>query len=341
MVKKFLFLFILFINCIIGQNKNIFYVASWNVENLFDTLDDKTKDDNEFLPESDKNWNHEKYNLKINNLTKVISDMNDKQGPDLLGLIEVENINVVEDLLKNLNKANDKSYKIVHIESLDPRGIDNALIYNSDIFEVIKTTPLRIQLETENTETRYILKIELAIKKTEDSNSLIVYVNHWPSRRGGEDVSEKNRISAAKTLIEDIEKLAKLNPYILIFGDFNDEPENASIKSILGAKGFDDLTNKEINLLNLASEKKKNGEGTFYYKGNWNMLDQMIISKNLVDGKIIGYVPESFEIFKPEYMVTKEGFYKGSSIPTYGGKKYLGGYSDHFPIVAKFYFISK
>ncbi len=341
MVKKILILAILFLNCALAQNKTTFYVGSWNVENLFDTLDNPTKDDNEFLPESEKKWNADKYNSKLKNLAQVINEMNNKQGPDMLGLIEVENIYVVNDLLKSIKSFNLKEYKIAHVESLDPRGIDNALLYNSLMFELLETTPIRIQLETENAETRYILKLEFVIKNLKKKNKLIIYVNHWPSRRGGEDTSEKNRIAAAQTLISDIDRLDKKNANIIIFGDFNDEPSNKSLYEVLNAKKLDKIKNEEVKLFNLAIEKKELGEGTYYYRGTWNMLDQMIISKNLLSEKKVGYIPNSFEIIRPEFMITKEGNFKGSSIPTYGGKKYLGGYSDHFPIGAKFYINTK
>jgi predicted extracellular nuclease len=338
MAKKILFLVLLFLNCIAAQNEKTFYVASWNVENLFDTLDDKEKDDNEFLPSSEKEWNSEKYGIKIKNLTQVICDMNEKKGPDILGLVEIENYMVLEDLVKSIKIINSKEYKIVHVESLDPRGIDNALLYNSSVFDVEKVTPIKIDLESDHSNTRFILKVELKIKEKKKKSNLIVYVNHWPSRRGGEDTSEKNRIAAANTLLTDISKLKSAKANIIIIGDFNDEPINKSIIDVLNAKDINELQNKNITLFNLAKAKKDLGEGTFYYRGAWNMLDQMILSKNLLSDKKIGYVANSFEIFRPEYMVTPDGKYKGATIPTYGGKKYLGGYSDHFPIGAKFYY---
>ncbi|HPN37904.1 MAG TPA: hypothetical protein PL041_05830 [Melioribacteraceae bacterium] len=340
MANKILLLTFLFLNCALAQIEKSFYVASWNVENLFDTLDCPDKDDSEFLPSSEKKWNTEKYKQKLTNLAKVINDMNDNNGPDILGLVETENINVVNDLINVINLSNNKNYKVVHIESPDPRGIDNALIFNSDFFNLIDSKPLHVYLDSSHSETRYILKVELQL--TNGNNEKIkVFVNHWPSRRGGEDSSEKFRITAAKVLEKEINLSDCSIDNIIIVGDFNDEPNNNSIKEILNAKSLKELCENPGCLFNLSTEKKENGEGTYYYRGNWNMLDQMIISRSLLKKGKIQYNLNSFEIIKPLYMITKEGRYEGSTIPTFGGKKYLGGYSDHFPIGAKFSLISE
>ncbi len=333
MIKKLiLVLFVFYININYAQQDKIIYVASWNVENLFDTLDNPQKDDSEFLPNSESNWNTEKYIHKIKNLAKVINDMNDQKGPDILGLIEIENLNVLSDLVNNLNKK----YGIAHIESLDPRGIDNALIYDTNLFNLKQLKPLHIKLDSLHSETRYILKVELEFIQFKPKKEITIYVNHWPSRRGGEDASERYRLEAAKTLLNELNNSEYNN--LIIIGDFNDEPSNKSILEILNAKDITNYNNKNIKLLNLSYNLKEQGEGTYLYRGAWNMIDQMIISKDLYNSSnnYISYVENSFGIFKPDYMITKEGKYKGSSIPSFGGKKYLGGFSDHYPIFAKF-----
>ena len=340
MLKKVVFLTLVLCATIFAQNKQNFYLASWNVENLFDIYDDPQKDDQEFLPESDKKWDSSKYQTKLENLAKVINGMNNNNGPDILGLVEVENKSVLDDLKNTIEKNSHKKYQIVHIESLDERGIDNALFFNDSLFEFKELVPLRVVFSKEKFDTRYILRIHLKIIGKVKDNDLYVYVNHWPSRRGGEDQSEVFRMDAANTLVSDIELINKKSvKNIVIIGDFNDEPINKSITDVLKAKQYVKQTELSKNdLFNLAWDVKANNLGTFLYRQQWNMLDQMIISEPLVDGKGLDYVDNSFEVIKPEYMITKEGKYKDSPIPTFGGKTYLAGYSDHFPIGAQFSF---
>ena len=323
------------INCAgednIKNNLNGFFAASWNIENLFDTIDDEGKEDEWFTPDSEINWTSEKLANKVKNLAKVISYMNNSNGPDLLGIQEVEHEYLLQMILDSL-KSN-KNYKIVHEESPDVRGIDNALIYNSDLFELLRKEALTVNLEDGKT-TRQIIYAEL---KT-NNESVHVFVNHWPSRRNGLKETEGNRIKAAQTLINKLKQIENFeSSNVIIMGDFNDMPANISIKEILGAKDFDcGNISPEFSLLNLAFNQFKKGNGTYKYKEHWNMLDQIIISKSLSDGKHIDYKCDTFEIIKPEFILQKDGKYAGTSLPTFGGKKYLGGFSDHFAIGAYF-----
>jgi hypothetical protein len=326
-----------FVNSIIlsGQNRGYFYAANWNLENLFDTVDDPKKDDAEFLPTSEKQWDKEKLNRKFYNLAQVINSMNDGNGPDLLGVEEVEHKSLLDTLTKKYLKGN--NYKVAYAESPDERGIDVGLIYNSDFFTVLNISGDIVNLPN-NDKTRLILNV---ILKTIEGDTLFVFVNHWPSRRGGEQESEINRINSASVLRVEVNKilLTNIKSKILIIGDFNDEPDNNSIYETLDAKDFDctDLSSiKLLKLYNLAYKKFKEGEGTYLYQSNWNMIDQIIVSGNLLKKN---YQCNSFEIYKPEFMITKSGKYNGAAFPTYGsGNRYLGGYSDHFPVIAKFSF---
>ena len=185
--------------CQVNDKENSFYVASWNVENLFDTFDDPYINDSEFLPESNKEWTEDKFQKKLSNLAKVINYMNDGCGPDILGLVEIENVNVLKWLVY---KFKDRDYVIVHRDSPDERGIDAALVYDRKIFGIVAIDTIRVEIPT-GTPTRYILHATL---RHLNSNSIIHYfVNHWPSRMGGEVKSEPNRISAAKTLRREID----------------------------------------------------------------------------------------------------------------------------------------
>ena len=308
-------------------------IGFWNMENMYDTLDDKTKNDDEFLPTAKKQWTSERYNTKLSHHAKVIHEMNNGKGPDMLGMSEVENRAVVEDLTGRF--LSDIGYKVAHLESPDERGIDVALIYKAAKFTLLSLVGDTVELPTKYP-TRLILHVTLVDQNTD---TLHVFVNHWPSRRGGEDKSEINRIAAASVLRRDVDALLAKNERtnIVIMGDFNDEPNNASIDSVLKAAHYTcDSFDKNNSLQNLAWARKSNGEGTLKYRDNWNLLDQIIVSNRLIKGKKLQYICNSFEIFKPEYIVTKSGKYEGSPFPTYGGDRYLGGYSDHFPVLAKF-----
>jgi predicted extracellular nuclease len=332
----------LIVNC--SNNSDIkksditdFYVANWNVENLFDTVDDPSKNDEWFTPESEINWTERKLHNKMVNLARVIKYMNEENGPDILGVEEVENqkllIDLVEKYIKNSN------YKIAYSESPDARGIDNALIYNSAKFGIESVNPIKIEFD-EPKSSRDILFVQLVIHQTKEV--INVFVNHWPSRREGLKESEKFRINAAETLNNQIQELKREDPKanIIILGDFNDLPSNLSISKYLGAaKLVCDSTNSNHSFLyNLAYEEFQKGNGTYKYKEHWNMLDQIIISQSLIDDQNLDYKCGSFEIIKPEFVLQNSGKYAGTSLPTYGGRKYLGGYSDHFAIGAKFVF---
>ncbi|MCX6150241.1 MAG: hypothetical protein NTX22_06940 [Ignavibacteriales bacterium] len=324
---------LVFVSNINGQEKKYFVAANWNLENLFDTEDDPAKNDDEFTPSSEKKWDQEKLDKKLSNISKVILSMNDGIGPDILSVEEVEHKALLDTLVKKYTIA--KNYKVAYAESPDERGIDVGLIYNSDIFNLISIITDTVNLP-DKWPTRLILNVNLL---TRDKDTISVFVNHWPSRRGGETESEVNRLMAALVLRTEVNKLFLRNYHakIIILGDFNDEPNNKSISETLNAKDFDCSNISQVNskdLFNLAYKKSQAGEGTYLYQLNWNMLDQIIVSGGLLQQK---YICDSFEIYKPEIMVTRSGKFKGAAFPTYGGgNRYLGGYSDHFPVIAKF-----
>ena len=310
-------------------------VAFWNVENFFDTLDDKAKNDEEFLPGAKKQWTGERYLTKIEHLGQAIKEMNAKHGPDIIGMAEIENKAVVEDLVKR--QLSKMKYQIVHVQSPDERGISTAMLFRTSIFKLVKAAGDTVHL-ADNHATRLILHATLQGKGKEIVH---VFVNHWPSRLGGEEKSEGNRIAAAKELRKNVDAVLAADPAasIVIMGDFNDEPDNNSIKTELKAEQFIcDSANFSFSLHNLAWQKKRNGEGTLKYRNQWNMLDQIIVSSSVLQTtkSSFRYVCGSFDIFKADFMIEHGEKYEGSPLPTYGGNKYLGGYSDHFPVYAKF-----
>jgi len=311
-----------------------FYVASWNVENLFDVVDNPNKSDEWFLPNSEINWTEDKLTTKLKNLSRVINYMNDNNGPDILGLQEVEEPELLDDLINNyLDKP---EYKFVYSESPDTRGIDNALIYNRQKFNLVSSSSIAIEFD-EPKSSRKILFAQLKSKQSNEQFS--IFVNHWPSRRKGLKETEKFRINAAEALINSINSLKdeNENPNIIVVGDFNDLPTNISITKVLGAKRFEcNKENEKSYMYNLSTSSFQKGNGSYKYRDHWNMLDQLIVSESLVDNNESDYVCNSFEVIKPPFVIQKSGKYKGTPLPTYGGRKYLGGFSDHYPVGAEF-----
>jgi exonuclease III len=332
-------LFLLFSITTAFSKQDTITAAFWNLENLFDTIDHPETIDEEFLPSGEKQWTEERLNIKLENLSKVIRMMNNGNGPHLLGVCEVEHEHLLQTLISKYFP--DKNFKIVYAESPDERGIDNGLIYDADHFKFISSETLTIPIE-DGFNTRYVLTADLL---TKNNDTLKIMVNHWPSRRGGEDVTNSYRISAGITVRNSVDKAFALNKSakIIIMGDFNDEPNNESIQKYLKAEELNCTSNfktektlNDFGLFNLSWRDFTEGKGTYKYRENWNMLDQIIISSELAFGNRIKYICNSFEIFMPDIMVEQSGKFAGTPFPTYGGRKYLGGFSDHFPVISKF-----
>lgn len=348
MKKIFLLLLILFLSstvfskCASSPDEFIF-IGFWNLENLFDTTDDPQKNDEDFLPSGIYDWTEERLERKMYNLARVIRSMNDNNGPDILGVCELEHQYLLDSMSNNF--LSDFKYQSVALESPDNRGIDNGLMFKSDKFKLLSVRGDTVLL-SDRYNTRLILHVTL---QSLNKDTLEIFVNHWPSRRGGEEDSEPNRIDAANTLRNSIDSILKKNPMakIIVLGDFNDEPTNTSILKTLKAMplicdsvdAIGLIEDQENNLFNTAYEKYASGIGSFKYRENWNMLDQIIISKELLIGNSLLYACSSFEVYKPHFMVTQTGQFQGTPLPTFGGRRYLGGYSDHFPVTAIFKYV--
>ncbi|MCW8960561.1 MAG: hypothetical protein OQK29_03290 [Ignavibacteriaceae bacterium] len=322
-----------------AQSQDTLFLASWNLQNLFDTVDDPQKNDEEFLPNGEMQWTKERLDKKLYNLARVIRSMNNGAGPDLLGVCEVEHEALLDSMIKKF--LPDLDYKTAYIESPDNRGIDNGLIFKANEFKV-----LNVQVDTVHISsglpTRLIMGVNLL---TDNNEKITVFVNHWPSRSGGQIESEPNRIEAAKTLRYALDRIFKIeeDAQIFIIGDFNDDPINKSVLETLRAHPIKcDSLNAEFEvesegeLFNLSYKTYESGLGSYKYRNTWNLLDQIIVSGSLINGKEINYICQSFKVYKPNFMVTKSGVYQGAPFPTYGGSRYLGGYSDHFPVISKF-----
>jgi endonuclease/exonuclease/phosphatase family metal-dependent hydrolase len=296
-------------------------VMSYNVENLYDTIDDPHVDDAEFLPGSAKQWGRVRYAHKLDTIARVIAEAGEV---GLVGLIEVENRKVVEDLAAT-NSLKGRSLKVVHHDSPDQRGIDVALMYDPDKLKLLSHRPIRVPMPEGERPTRDILYA--AFKNGKDT--LHVFQNHWPSRRGGAGTDTK-RALAASTLRQHSDSLLRINggANIIIMGDLNDTPQDSSIRISLGAQctGAD--------LIELMCPIEDQGGGTHYFKGQWQVLDHLIVSKGLIDGKL-HVKPKSAEVFSIEWMFFKNS--KGGLEPsrTYGGDRYFGGVSDHLPVLMR------
>lgn len=308
-----------------SQEANDITIAFYNVENLFDTIDAPDVKDEEWLPDSVKKWNTEKYTKKLDDLSKVLASLADSSLPDIIGLCEVENRKVVEDLVGNENLRSG-AYKIVHEDSPDERGIDVALVYSESGFKYLSHEKLMVVFnDTIDDKTRDILYV----KGIASGDTLHLFVNHWPSRSGGEVQSEPKRIAAATVLRNKADEILAKNAKakVLIMGDFNDFPDNNSVANTLGANA------QGSHLHNLSYPLFAQGKGTYNYKGNWNMLDQFIVSDGLMNAKHgLDADEAAVQIFAPEWVLykNKEGLYIPSR--TYGGPNYYGGISDHLAI---------
>jgi predicted extracellular nuclease len=317
------------------QKEEAFLVAFYNVENLFDTIDEPNKFDEQYLPTSELKWDSKKYNSKLSNLSKVISSLGEGQSPAILGLCEIENLKVLEDLRQQSLLA-DQHYEIIHFESMDARGIDNALLYNPKKFKVFQSGYERINLEAFDDTTRDIIWAKGILN---NGDTMIVMVNHWPSRREGKSESEPKRRMAAKTLYELAQTMENIHPgaAILMMGDFNDEPADLSMVEDL--KAGNNLF--EFSYYNLMDSLDRLEKGSYLFRDNWNMLDQIIVNQALLDGRSADVVKSSVRIKDDEWLKQHDPKYEGYPFRTYGGRKYLDGYSDHFAVYVSLTFLAK
>lgn len=312
-----------------GSDREDIRIAFYNVENLFDIKDHPTKPDDEFTPNGRNKWNLERYNKKLNQLGKVIKAMD---TPAFIGVCEVENRQVLEDLAAN-SHLSAKAYGVAHKESNDHRGIDVALLYDKNRFEVedIKNTILKFPYAITG-QNDYTSRDLFHVKgKLDGKETLHIFVNHWPSRRGGLKASEPKRMFVAKELRKQIDKVLDKdeNARIIIMGDFNDETNNKSIKK--GLKVVANDSDEAGELVNCFTKQDENEEGSYRYRGTWNMLDQIIISDNFfADNSSLQF--EESVILKEDWMMYKDKKNGASPNKTYGGPNYYGGYSDHLPV---------
>ena len=303
-----------------------FPVLFYNVENLFDCTDDTLKNDEEFLPGAERHWTFKRYNDKVNKVAKVILASNGWELPALAGLCEVENEAVLKHLIWETG-LNEAGYHFIHHESPDKRGIDVALLYRSDAFQVLKDSAISVSDPKDGFFTRDVLYVK-GIMFGQDT--LNVFVCHLPSKYGGALQSEKYRMKAAKVLRAVCNTLFKENPQsnILIMGDMNESPEETALSGVLHA-GRD----QKSDLINLSfGLRSGKAGGTIKYKGQWSVFDQIIVSRHLTQQK---FHVAPMQVVDLSFLLEEDETYPGSKpFRTYLGPNYHGGYSDHLPVKA-------
>ncbi|MDR2621132.1 MAG: endonuclease [Dysgonamonadaceae bacterium] len=326
---------ILLFICVSVCGQNNFRVMFYNVENLFDTSDNPHKNDEEFLPGAGRRWTQKRYYTKINNIAKVVSSAGEWGLPAIIGLCEVENEKVIRDLIRN-SPLKKTDYRFVVTNSPDRRGINVALLYQRDQFKYLDHHTYNIRFPyNKRKATRDILHVtgQVISRDTVD-----VFVCHFPSRRGGETQSEADRIYTASILKSKSDSLMRVrrNANIIIMGDFNDEPSNKSISQTLTALPVPKKP-EALKLYNLFRHFEKKS-GSYKYKGQWNMLDQIIVSGNLISGGgSFKVLPHTATIFVRNFMLTEDKTYGGKRPrKSYSGMKYESGYSDHLPVFVDF-----
>ncbi len=307
-------------------------IAFYNLENLFDTINDPDIFLNdEFTPEGDKNYNTKIYEEKLERLSSVILKIGadfSKLPPAVVGVSEVENATVIEDLI-NKTELKNYGYDYVHVDGPDERGVDVGLLYRKSVFEVsdYKSISLKFDFDEKDKTRDHLL-----VSGKFDGEEMHFIVNHWPSRRGGEKVSRPKRNAAGDRTREIVDSLLDLDKdaKIVVMGDFNDDPVNESVKDHLRTKRKkSDLSPGD--LFNPFAQLFRDGVGSGAYRDKWNLFDQLIISQGLALGEPDTYKYYASHVYNKPELTQREGRFKGYPWRTYVGDTYMGGYSDHFP----------
>lgn len=332
--------------CAQKKQYKIHTIAFYNVENLFDTINDSGKGDDEYLPKGTQAWTSEKYRAKLGNIARVLSEIGTPENtepPTIIGLAELENKRVLEDLIKQ-QALQDKGYGIVHFDSRDSRGTDVGLLYRKSAFRPTsyRNIPLiikdslpaedRMPAKGKKKKKQPVLftRDQLLVTGMLDGEEMHFIVNHWPSRYGGEKKSRPLREAAAALNRKIIDSLSKINANakIVTMGDFNDGPKNSSIAIILKAKEDKErLSHGEM--FNPMAAMARMGMGTLAYNDAWDLFDQIIVSQPLLSKDYTSYRYWKALIFNKEYLSEPTGRYRGYPLRNRNGE---AGYSDHFPV---------
>lgn len=310
-------------------------IAFYNLENLFDTINDTSKFD-EASPIMEMKGDIETvYKKKVHNMARVLSDIgldDTHNSPVIIGISEVENRQVIEDLINDPLLLG-RDYGIIHYDSPDARGIDVAMLYQKKFFTPLHTSSHELKIYDDNSRKRVYTRDQLLVSGTLEGDMIHVLVNHWPSRSGGEARSRPKRVAAAKLSKKIIDSLQTDDPYAKIFlmGDLNDDPTNESVKKVLNAeKDRDKVEFKGI--YNPYESFYRKGLGTTAYRDAWSLFDQILISKPLLDKDFSTFKFYQAGIYNKNYLVGKYGRYKGYPLRSFADGGFTDGFSDHFPV---------
>jgi len=319
----------------------VFYVMSYNVENLFNCRHDSLKDDYEFLPDATRHWTPYRYWRKLNNIARVIRAVGGWELPALVALCEVENDSVLFDLTCR-SILRESTYRYLITNSEDERGIDVALLYQRELFKPLQTRHIRIKKPHKDSRpTRDILHVT---GKILSMDTLDVLVAHLPSRAGGAKQSDAYRQMAAKQIraITDSLTHVRERAQIIVMGDFNDYPNSRLVQKTLGAEKppmapAQADSRKLYHLLAEQAETQRH-KGSYKYKGVWQWLDHILVNGNLLMEDTPFHLSESQAgVFAPPFLLTEDLPFGGvKPLRTYDGMKYQDGYSDHLPVYARF-----
>ena len=334
------FIFLLFshlgINAQQDKKFRIHTVAFYNLENLFDSINDPLKND-EASPIMEMNTDRGKvYKKKLKNMAQVIADIGtdlNNNSPSIIGVCEIENKQVLMDLV-NHPLLLEKDYGIVHYDSPDRRGIDVALLYQKKLFKPATTSSHELKIFDDNSKKRIYTRDQLLVSGYLEDEMIHLIVNHWPSRRGGEARSRPKRVAAAKLNKRIIDSLQSVNPYakVITMGDLNDNPNNASVKKILKAKGKkQDVPLKGIYNPFIKQYNKK-GYGTGAYRDSWSLFDQMMVTQPFLEKDYSTLTYYKAGIFNKEYLTNQRGRWKGYPFRSFADGGFTNGFSDHFPV---------
>lgn len=311
-------------------------VAFYNLENLFDTINDPLKFD-EASPIMEMNTNRQEvYKKKVHNMARVISEIGaDVTGnsPAIIGVSEIENREVLEDVV-NDPQLLAKDYGIIHFHSPDARGIDVALLYQKALFRPITTSSHELKIFDDVSRKRVYTRDQLLVSGELDGELVHIIVNHWPSRSGGEARSRSKRVAAAKLSKRIVDSLQSIDPYakVFIMGDLNDDPTNDSVKEVLKAE----RNKNKVKLKGIYNPYedffRKDGLGTTAYRDAWSLFDQILVTKPLIEKEYDSFRLYKAGIFNKNYLTNKYGRYKGYPLRSFADGGFTDGFSDHFPV---------
>ena len=331
------FLILVFLSANAQEKKKfkVHTIAFYNLENLFDTINDTTKFD-ERSPIMEMKANRaDVYKKKVHNMARVIADIGSEvthNAPAIIGVSEVENREVLEDVV-NDPLLLPKDYGIVHFHSPDERGIDVGLLYQKTLFTPIHTSSHELKIFNDTNGKRDYTRNQLLVSGKLEGEMIHLIVNHWPSRSGGEARSRSKRVAAAKLTKRIMDSLQSIDPYAKIFtmGDLNDNPTNASVKDVLKAKK-DKEDVKLKGIYNPMEAMAKNGLGSNAYRDAWSLFDQILITKPLLEKDYSSFRFYKAGIFDKNYLISKKGQYKGYPFRSFSNGGFTDGFSDHFPV---------